>query len=1118
MTIASPTFLSDVLSVNTEFYRSVRIDADEADAGGFVYSDTIDSFLNTLASHQEGERKQGAYTWTGPYGSGKSTLALSLISILEGSLGERQRAAEKYNPDTANRIWSAFSAYEKPWQSISIIGDRVSFFDTLRNVALEQGIVSDKESSSPKALVSGIARYADKTKSKSGLLICVDEMGKFLEYSISNQEDVYIYQLLAEAASRSNGKLLFVGILHQTFQEYASNAIKKVKSEWAKVQGRFVDISLNLTGAEQIELLAKAINAQKVPAAFQVLTSEVVQHLKDLNRGPSQNFSEMLTSCWPLNPVVALCLGPISRRSYGQNQRSLFSFLGSGEPMGFTNYLNVTVYNDDLSQTYKLNNLWDYLKFNWGNLISASQDAQSFALVAELLGQLDSLRAKDGSLVPWLDDVIKVVHLLQMTKQLTGLMPNVDTVAMALEIPRSDAAKLLQLLVSKSLLTYRNYNQTFALHEGSDFDLEQALEQQLEKNEQMDLALLSQQFLPSAIIGKRHYLRTGALRWATVSLCNETSFESEITKFNPDNSNFCRFLLSFDEFDGAVGKRAYPEKLEQVFVGRIGVSDVAYDTLREFHALQKVKETRPELARDRIARREVNERLDIRRVELETIFSQSLSSTEWTNVKTGKTAESKQLSKLVSISADQVFPLCIEISNELINRNKISGSASRALRQLLYDFRQFEGQENLGYKKFPAERAIFETIFLRHGLYAEKDNQWRFVAPAASGSEFGKTLDTLFRITLELLKTERDRIVTFTEIYETIWAKPPFGIKAGLFPLFMYIFIRSYSSKIAYYRDDVFRTELRDIDLDNFLKSPKYCGLRYLNMDLNTKAMLTDIASIAVRFDQAPITSIDALDVARRLIAIYDDIPNWAKRSSKVSDNAKKIRGVFARASDPAQFTLVDLPNLFGNIDVNDVNERKGLCEKIYQGLEELRTLQEKFLESLHAHLMNELGVFPVNKTTVEKLHQRVEAVRKLSGDAAMESFITNLRGLSDTPENVDKIATLLILKSSTAWIDNDVDRIMVEATTKAREFISLETMSHIKGRQNYRKAMSIVSFDNQLDQGKVTEFAVSEEAFSEGEILAKDLLQSKFGARLQNKEQLIAMFMKLVEEGKTDD
>ena len=106
-----------------------------------------------------------------------------------------------------------------------------------------------------------------------------------------------------------------------------------------------------------------------------------------------------------------------------------------------------------------------------------------------------------------------------------------------------------------------------------------------------------------------------------------------------------------------------------------------------------------------------------------------------------------------------------------------------------------------------------------------------------------------------------------------------------------------------------------------------------------------------------------------------------------------------------------------------------------------------------------------------------------------------------------------MVLKSATSWIDNDVDRIMVEATMKAREFLSLETMSHIKGKKNYRKAMSIVSFDSRLEQGKVTDVAVSDDAFDEGATLAKDLLQSKFGSRLKNKEQLVAMFMKLIEE-----
>ncbi len=1113
MNRAAPIFLSDVLPVNVEFCRSTRIDTDAINSNEFVYSDTIDSFLNTLGGHQEGENKQGAYTWTGPYGSGKSTLALSLLSILEGSAEERKRAAEKYNSETAERIWTAFLAHEKPWQSLTIIGDRVSFFKTLRHAAIEQGIVTKKNIVSPKVLVSEITQYAEKLVDQAGLILFVDEMGKLLEYSISNQEDVYIYQLLAEAASRSKGKLVFVGILHQTFQEYASNAIKKVKSEWAKVQGRFVDISLNLTGSEQIELLSKAINSELAPTSFRTVNDGVVQYLTELNRSPSENFVNMLNSCWPLNPIVALCLGPISRRSYGQNQRSLFSFLSSGEPLGFSNFLSATVYNEGHTQTYKLGNLWDYLKLNWGNLISASQDAYSFAIVTDLLSQLESLRAKDNSLSHELDNAVKAVQLLQMTRQHTGLLPNGKSVALALEMPEANATELLQVLVERSILTYRSYNGTFVLHEGSDFDLERALEQQLENSDEIDLPALSQQFLPSAIIAKRHYLKTGALRWATLSLCNGDTFNFELSRFSVDNGNFCKLLLSLDDFSDEIAQSDYPEHISQIFAGRVSVSDVAYDTLREFHALKKIRESRSELARDRIARREVNERLDVRRIELETIFSESLATTKWVNVKTGKSQPNALLSKIVSDCADQTFSSCIEISNELINRNKVSGSANRALRQLLYDFLEHEGKENLGYTKFPAERAIFDTVFIEHGLYAKRHRSWKFITPASSKSVFGKKLDKMFVSTLTLLENNRERIVPFTEIQHHIWSKPPFGVKAGLFPLFMYIFIRSYSSNVAYYRDEVFSTQLKEVDIDNFMKTPKYCGVRYLDMDGRTKNILTDLASIPARFENTNIESIEALDVARKLIAIYDAIPNWSKRSAKVSDNAKKIRSLFSRASDPAQFTLVDLPNLFGSINVNNSEERKDLCDKIYQGLDELRTLQTKFLESLHSHLMNELGVFPVNKTTITKLHERAETVQKLAGDATMDSFIINIQELAETSENTEKIATLLVLKSATSWIDNDVDRIMVEATMKAREFLSLETMSHIKGKKNYRKAMSIVSFDSRLEQGKVTDVAVSDDAFDEGATLAKDLLQSKFGSRLKNKEQLVAMFMKLIEE-----
>ena len=47
-----------------------------------------------------------------------------------------------------------------------------------------------------------------------------------------------------------------------TFQEYANSALKRVRDEWGKIHGRFVDISINLTSSEQIELIASALSAK----------------------------------------------------------------------------------------------------------------------------------------------------------------------------------------------------------------------------------------------------------------------------------------------------------------------------------------------------------------------------------------------------------------------------------------------------------------------------------------------------------------------------------------------------------------------------------------------------------------------------------------------------------------------------------------------------------------------------------------------------------------------------------------------------------------------------------------------------------------------------------------
>ena len=257
--------LLSIVPLKSQFSRSTRIDQDSFEENSFIYSASIDLFLNTLSSHQENEIPQGAYTWTGPYGSGKSTLALSLLSILTGNKKNRSKAAASYNEVTANRIWNAFPPKKNGWQAVTVIGERISLSQAISEQLKAKNIMEMGEEETPSSIIKSINKFISSDKDSGGLFLIIDEMGKLLEYSVSSDGDVYLFQLLAEAATRSNGQFVFVGILHQTFQEYSSNAIKRIRDEWGKVQGRFVDISLNLNSSEQIELISATISSQNSP-------------------------------------------------------------------------------------------------------------------------------------------------------------------------------------------------------------------------------------------------------------------------------------------------------------------------------------------------------------------------------------------------------------------------------------------------------------------------------------------------------------------------------------------------------------------------------------------------------------------------------------------------------------------------------------------------------------------------------------------------------------------------------------------------------------------------------------------------------------------------------------
>jgi len=154
----------------------------------------------------------------------------------------------------------AWSCSKDGWLIIPVVGKRKSVIDSI-STALDKAVGKSSKKATSTSIILRLVEEAEKRK-RDGVLLIIDELGKFLEAAAQSGEDIYFYQELAEAASRCNGKLVIVGILHQSFEQYAVKLGRDARDEWAKIQGRYVDIPLVAGSDEVIELVGKALVKQ----------------------------------------------------------------------------------------------------------------------------------------------------------------------------------------------------------------------------------------------------------------------------------------------------------------------------------------------------------------------------------------------------------------------------------------------------------------------------------------------------------------------------------------------------------------------------------------------------------------------------------------------------------------------------------------------------------------------------------------------------------------------------------------------------------------------------------------------------------------------------------------
>jgi hypothetical protein len=709
------TTLNEEVRVARRFTRSIRVDDDFGSASvldGYVCSQSVVEVLLSMARHKDATG-HGAFTWTGPYGSGKSSLAIALATLAAGSDGAARALLATVGVRDREELWGSFRASHALWRIAPVVGHRGDPVSAIE-AALRQtaGSAEKSQRKSAETLAQWASRLAEDPKS-AGLILFVDEMGKFLEYAARGGGDVHIFQELAEAAARSDGRFLVIGILHQAFDEYAQRLAREARDEWQKIQGRYLDIAINLAAEEQLDLIGRAIDGPKPEPDEAVETIAIA--LRTSRSGPTSSVAKRLAACWPLHPVVAALLGPITRRRFGQNQRSLFGFLASAEPFGFQAYLNDT--SAEVGQTYPAARLWDYLQANLESAILASPDGHRWATALDALHRAEN---RDASLDHM--SLLKTIALIDLFKDRSGLTATADVLETVLPA-FVDVAAILEDLKTWSVIVYRAHAGTFAIYAGSDFDIDAAVEEVRRAGVGVDFQRLARQASLQPILAKRHYELTGALRWFEVELVPLHEAADRIRNYKPAPGAAGLFLLtvSANGESKAQAKKILTQVLDEES-SRLVVCGWTWDsvTIREMAAdlaaLEQVRANRPELEGDAVARREIDARLARLSVDLEDRLGDAINSVDWRLPPAARDAIDVKvrgpagLSVLASRLADWRYPDAPRLPNELVNRTRPSSSAQGAVRTLLYRMTERSDRQRLGFEGYPAEVGLHISL------------------------------------------------------------------------------------------------------------------------------------------------------------------------------------------------------------------------------------------------------------------------------------------------------------------------------------------------------------------------------------------------------------------------
>lgn len=947
-----------------------------------------------------------------------------------------------------------------------------------------------------------------------GIVLIIDELGKFLEYEARHYgaNDIYLLQSLAEhACAEGDDKLFLFVLLHQSFEQYAKGLGESLKNEWSKVQGRFEEVPF-LESAEQVLRVVGAafeyhfLTEEKTKLIKQ--TSGIVKILIKQEAVPGgldeKSATDLLCNTYPLHPVSAILL-PLLCQKVAQNERTLFSYLGSHEEHGLQDMLSRF---DSIESWVYPHHLYDYFITNQ---LAVLGDYKTHRRWAEVVTSVERLGDAPEEQIY----LLKTIGVLNIIGIKGGFKPSMAILGACVR-SGINVSSVIKALTDKSIVTYRKFSGEYRVWQGSDFDLERAVEEELDNIGDFSLAtVLNDKKALTSVVARRYTIENGALRYFIPEFVDAQTFQEK-----PRQGNIPRiiiFLAATQDDEKICNEQVSKHYSSLDVVGLCLNSTPLREATAEVLALRQIQIARQELNSDPVAKREFEDRLTAAE-KIEDTILQSLLDNPKDNVwfshgKRLSVTHKRNFQENLSSILEKVYSKAPELHNELINRDRPSVQANAARNKLLLAMINHQSEVDLGIKKFPPEKAIYRSILRETGVHDPDTMQ--FVAPPSDS-----TLFPVWQKIDEFLDSTENEAKSFAKLNNKLMA-PPYGVKAGVLPILYIATYIVYQHELALYEEHRYRPFFTDEMIERFVKRPDEFTFQRFRVSGLRASIYQEYSKVVASGDQPTI-----VELARPLAKWIGGLELYTQKtkSVEISEKAKRVREAFNLAKSPENLLLEGIPEALGY--EHELKKKQPNLEGFSGALNE--SLQE--LKSAYPNMIKQQVKMLLQAFHMDKNGSLADLRRKSSRYEGLEKYTVDVDGLKalikrltkpdgDNDNWLENILMFLGQKPSAKWSDTDRAEVDVKLSYFAERILDLETLRlHHDKRATKTDGDFDVIFLKSLKKGgkTVNEVVIIEQSHHIAIQRVKEELKQALSEHKNNELQL-AILAELVNDFLTD-